>query len=56
MARLEDGRYELRVPYREGRELVMDVMRHGAGVQVVAPQDLVDELIEQLRLAARQYL
>ena len=32
---LEDGRYELRIPYREARELVMDVLRHGAGVCVV---------------------
>jgi len=48
---LEDGRYELRIPYRESRELVMDVLRHGAQVQVVAPQELRMEVIEQLRAA-----
>jgi hypothetical protein len=34
---LEDGRYELRIPYRESRELVMDVLRHGADVEVFEP-------------------
>ena len=34
---LADGSYELRIPYRESRELVMDVMRNGASVEVVAP-------------------
>ena len=33
---LEDGSYELSIPYRESRELVMDVMRHGGGVAVLA--------------------
>lgn len=34
---LEDGRYELKVPYTEPTELVMDVMRHGD--QVVVSHD-----------------
>ncbi|NIP90749.1 MAG: WYL domain-containing protein, partial [Gammaproteobacteria bacterium] len=29
---LTDGRYELRFPYRDDRELVMDILRHGAEV------------------------
>ncbi len=52
---LEDGSYELSIPYRESRELVMDVMRHGAHVEVVAPEALREEIAEQLRIAARQY-
>jgi proteasome accessory factor C len=52
---LEDGRYELAIPYREPRELLMDIMRHGAHVEVVAPEALREEIAEQLRIAARQY-
>ena len=52
---LADGSYELRIPYRESRELVMDVMRQGAGVTVIAPADLQREIAGQLRLATAQY-
>jgi predicted DNA-binding transcriptional regulator YafY len=34
---LADGSYELTIPYRESRELVMDVMRHGPNVEVINP-------------------
>jgi predicted DNA-binding transcriptional regulator YafY len=37
---LMDGRYELRFPYRDSRELVMDILRHGPDVEVVAPEAL----------------
>ena len=30
--RLEDGGYELKIPYRDQRELVMDILRHGPHV------------------------
>lgn len=33
---LDDGRYELELPYAEPTELAMDVMRHGGQVEVVA--------------------
>jgi predicted DNA-binding transcriptional regulator YafY len=52
---LEDGAYELRIPYRESRELVMDVMRHGASVEVIAPAELREEMARQLLTAARRY-
>lgn len=52
---LADGGYELAIPYRESRELVMDIMRHGAGVEVIAPKELRQDVKEQLRLAANQY-
>jgi predicted DNA-binding transcriptional regulator YafY len=50
-----DGRYELRVPYRDDRELVMDILRHGAGVEVVAPPELRAEVEHHLRAALAQY-
>lgn len=35
-----DGSFVLELPYSDPRELVMDVLRHGAEVEVLAPQDL----------------
>src|SRR5262245_5326127 len=52
---LADGSYELRIPYRESRELVMDVMRHGASVEAVEPSQLRQAVSAELRLAANQY-
>ncbi|MEO6080902.1 MAG: WYL domain-containing protein [Steroidobacteraceae bacterium] len=52
---LEDGRYELRIPYRESRELVMDVLRHGVGVKVLAPPELRNLVEKELRKALAAY-
>lgn len=52
---LTDGRYELRIPYRDSRELVMDILRHGAEVEVVAPDGLRAELAETLRRTLGRY-
>jgi proteasome accessory factor C len=48
---LPDGRYELRIPYRDSRELVMDILRHGRHVQVVEPEELREEVMAELRAA-----
>lgn len=53
--RLDDGAYELRIPYRDSRELVMDIMRHGDGVEVLAPAELRHEVAEALQRAATRY-
>ena len=53
---LADGSYELRIPYREARELLMDVMRQGASVEVIAPEELRQAIRTELRLAASRYL
>lgn len=52
---LPDGRYELRIPYRDSRELVMDILRHGPEVEVVAPVSLRDQIIDGLRCTLAQY-
>jgi proteasome accessory factor C len=52
---LEDGRYELRIPYREPRELVMDILRHGKSVEVAAPEELRGQVREELKRALTQY-
>lgn len=52
---LPDGRLELRVPFTHERELVMDVLRHGSHVEVVAPPALRHAVAQELRRAARRY-
>ena len=53
---LDDGRYELRVPYADPTELAMDVLRHGENV-AVAPDspELRAVVTEKLRKALAQY-
>jgi proteasome accessory factor C len=53
---LTDGRYELKIPYRDSRELVMDVLRHGAEVEVVSPEGLRTEVCRALTNALRKYV
>jgi predicted DNA-binding transcriptional regulator YafY len=52
---LDDGRYELRIPYTDETEVVMDVLRHGAQVRVAAPAALARRVAQQLHEAARGY-
>jgi len=52
---LEDGSYLLEVPYSDSRELVMDILRHGGDVDVLAPAALRREVEAQLRGALGQY-
>jgi predicted DNA-binding transcriptional regulator YafY len=47
-----DGSYSLRLPYADERELIGDILRFGADVQVNAPASLrkqVQEQIERMR-------
>jgi Predicted transcriptional regulator len=52
---LDDGRYELRVPYSSDKELVMDILKYGADVEVIAPETLRDAVKKALDAAASQY-
>ena len=45
----EDGSYVLELPYHDDRELVMDVLRHGADVQVLGPAELRRAVVAQAR-------
>lgn len=51
-----DGRYELRVPYRDARELIGEILRHGAEVEVLAPAELRRAVGEALRDALASYV
>jgi len=52
---LTDGSYELRIPYRDDCELLMDILRHGPGVIVIAPAALREAVSAQLRSALTRY-
>jgi proteasome accessory factor C len=52
---LSDGTLELRIPYNDHRELVMDLMRHGAHVEVIEPASLRTEIRLQLANALARY-
>ena len=50
-----EGRYVLEFPYSDHRELVMDILRHGPEVEVLAPEALRLKVQETLRAALEQY-
>lgn len=52
---LEDGSYELRVPYNDPRELVMDVLKYGPDVEVLGPDSLRAEVVKRLHQSIRRY-
>jgi len=52
---LEDGRYELQVPYGDATELVMDILRHGDSVVVSGDKALRAAVRARLERAAAAY-
>ena len=53
--RLDDGSYELKIPYRDSRELVMDILKYGPEVIVIEPSSLMEEVKRQLDEALDRY-
>jgi predicted DNA-binding transcriptional regulator YafY len=45
----------LEVPYADSRELVMDILKHGPEVEVIAPASLRAEVVERLSKALVRY-
>lgn len=52
---LDDGSYEVTLPYHDHRELLLDVLRHGAHVEVIAPKGLRDAIKIELAAAQGKY-
>lgn len=52
---LDDGSFELTVPYDRPEELLMDILKHGADVEVVAPDELRARVAELTRQMASLY-
>ena len=51
-----DGTYVLKFPYSQEPELVMDVLKYGADVEVLAPPSLRATVASHLQAAARRYV
>jgi len=54
-ATFDGEHYVLEVPYSDDRELMMDILRYGPDVEVLAPDSLRRRALRQLRRAAAQY-
>ncbi len=52
---LQDGSYELKVPYSNPREVLMDVLRYGADARIIEPVSLRELAKSKLQLALAQY-
>ena len=52
---LPDGGWELRLPFGTSTELEMDILRHGADVEVVSPPDLRERVAARLAAALARY-
>jgi proteasome accessory factor C len=50
-----DGSWLLKLPFSNSRELVMDILRHGANVEVMAPDFLREAVAEAARQTAKLY-
>ncbi len=53
---LDDGSYELAIPYADDRELTGDILRHGPDVQVLSPPQLRARVRTRLLQAAGAYV
>lgn len=49
------GSYVLELPYSDDRELLRDILKHGADVEVLAPASLRSKLKAELASAAKRY-
>jgi predicted DNA-binding transcriptional regulator YafY len=45
---LNDGSYELKIPYSKDTELLMDILKYGTGVKVIAPKELVKRVAAEI--------
>lgn len=52
---LADGRYRLQIPYGDPRELIMDILKQGAGAEVISPPSLREQLMTELGVMADNY-
>lgn len=52
---LADGSYELKLPYADDRELIMDIMKYGGDCTVLSPPELINRVGAELERARRQY-
>jgi predicted DNA-binding transcriptional regulator YafY len=51
----KDGSYVLEVPYADDRELLMEIMKFGPEIEVLAPGTLRQRIRDALAAAAERY-
>jgi predicted DNA-binding transcriptional regulator YafY len=52
---LEDGSYEIKFPFSDERELIMDILKYGADVTVLSPQSLINQVLSQANGLIKNY-
>jgi predicted DNA-binding transcriptional regulator YafY len=52
---LKDGSYELKLPYSNAKELLMDILKYGPDAEIIAPLPLREEMKCLLQLALSGY-
>lgn len=52
---LDDGSYQLRLPYSNDPELVMDILKYGPDCEVVGPAGLREKVVGLLKAAVGRY-
>lgn len=55
IGRFDGEAYELQVPYSDPRELLMDILKYGPEVEVLAPTSLREMVAEKVRATAARY-
>lgn len=53
---LENGEYELKIPYSKDTELVMDILRYGTGVKVIDPMSLAERIRNEIEAMQQIYM
>ena len=51
----KDGYYNLEFDYNQDPELVMDILKHGSGVEVISPASLKNKVKAELKKAIELY-
>ena len=51
----KEGNYILEFDYNQDPELVMEILRHGSGVEVLAPAVLKRRVIDELNKTLKNY-
>jgi predicted DNA-binding transcriptional regulator YafY len=51
-----DGSYHLQIPYTDHRELIMDILKHGAHCEVLEPHSLRSAVVEEVKRMGEKYL
>jgi predicted DNA-binding transcriptional regulator YafY len=52
----QDGNYILEIPYTDDRELMMDILKHGPEVEVMAPKQLRQRVQDEVSSMAKRYI